>query len=50
VAYGIVQEHGGFFTVDSAPGRGSRFSVHLPSGASVSREHGAPDHQRLRSA
>jgi signal transduction histidine kinase len=50
VAYGIVQEHGGFFTVDSALGRGSRFSVHLPSSASVSREHGAPDHQRLRSA
>jgi signal transduction histidine kinase len=50
VAYGIVQEHGGFFTVDSALGRGSRFSVHLPSSASVSRENGAPDHQRLRSA
>jgi len=50
VAYGIVQEHGGFFTVDSALGRGSRFSVHLPSSASVSRENGETDHQRLRSA
>jgi len=31
-------------------GRGSRFSVHLLSRASVSREYGAPDHQRSRSA
>jgi CheY-like chemotaxis protein len=29
-SYGIVHQAGGFFTVDSAPGRGSRFVVHLP--------------------
>ncbi len=31
VAYGIVQEHGGFITVESQP-RGTTFTVHLPTG------------------
>ena len=30
VAFGIVEEHGGFLEVETAPERGSRFSVYLP--------------------
>jgi signal transduction histidine kinase len=30
VAYGIIEEHGGFLSVESSPGQGSCFSVYLP--------------------
>ena len=36
VSHQIVQEHGGFVTVESAPGTGTSFFVHVPVGKQVS--------------
>lgn len=30
IVHGIIQQHGGYLEVDSAPGRGSKFSIYLP--------------------
>jgi signal transduction histidine kinase len=37
VVYGIVKNHKGFITIDTTPGKGSTFSVHLPLVADESR-------------
>ena len=31
ISYGIIRQHGGAITVESAPGKGARFSICLPS-------------------
>jgi signal transduction histidine kinase len=33
VSYGLVREHGGWISVESAPDRGATFTIHLPRGS-----------------
>ncbi len=41
--YGIVQQHGGFLDVESAPGAGTTFRVYLPrTTESAAKAHGEP--------
>lgn len=40
---GIVQNHGGFITIDTQPGRGTRFAVYLPAAEDPVESEEAPE-------
>jgi PAS domain S-box-containing protein len=47
IVYGIVQKHKGFIQVDSAPGRGTTFTVYLPLSAAAQGEAPAQPRQEI---
>jgi two-component system NtrC family sensor kinase len=42
ISHGIVKEHGGRITLDSAPNQGATFTVELPGGANAGPSDGQP--------
>ncbi len=44
---GIVRSHGGFILVETAPGKGTKFSVYIPASADQAGEGGAAPVERL---
>jgi CheY-like chemotaxis protein len=45
--YGIVRQNGGFVTVESAPGRGTCFDVHLPAASEPASQGTADGHAAI---
>ena len=45
MVYGIIAQHGGAVTVDSAPGQGATFSIYLPQASGALESAGEPERQ-----
>ncbi len=42
ISYGIIQDHGGLIEVDTEPGAGTRFTIHLPFKPRPKMDHAKP--------